>query len=136
MKRTLLIAILTMSVLGATMLTGTTAEARKPVSGGSTASITLNQADPHLGDWVTFTYVVPGTVSSPRVQVVCYQGGVMVYGEAGPATQSFLLGGASSQWLTNGGAASCTATVYEWDWHPVQTFVPYASVDFAVAGAR
>lgn len=96
----------------------------------------LNQSDPHLGDWVTLSYSVPANVSSPRIQIVCYQGGALVYGEAGPATQSFLLGGAASQWLTNGGAATCTATLYQWDWHPTVTFVPYASIDFTAGGAR
>jgi hypothetical protein len=130
MKRTLLIAILTMTVLGATMLTGTTAEARKPVSGSSTAGITLNQGAPHLGDWVTFTYNTGGNVSSPRIEVDCYQNGTMVFAAAGPASDAVLLGGAGSAWLTNGGPASCTATLYYWDFHPNQTLVPLASTNF------
>lgn len=134
MKRTLLAAILTMTVLGTFTIAGTTAEARKPGATVAPASITLNQSPVKLGDWVTFSYSVPDGVKSPRIQVMCYQGGVVTYGMALAASQAFELGGGSSDWRTNGGAADCTATLYQWDWHPVQTFVPYASVSFAAGG--
>ena len=123
--------------VGSTFFGGGMAEARKPGSpAAAAASISINQADPHLGDWVTFTTSYPGTVSSPRVQVMCTQGGVLVYGEAGPASQSFLLGGGMSLWLMGGGAADCVATLYEWDWHPQQTFVPYATYAFHAGAGR
>jgi hypothetical protein len=106
--------------------------APQPPSG----TITLDQADPHLGDWVTFTWATTGLKGNqhPRIQIMCYQSSALVYGEAGPATQSFLLGGASSAWLYVGGPAECIATLYYWDWHPVQTFVPLASIGFAAGG--
>ena len=50
------------AVLGAIVLmsaaalnAGSVDAARGGKAGGGTASITLDQADPHLGDWVTFT---------------------------------------------------------------------------------
>jgi hypothetical protein len=135
MKRTILTAILGATVVAVLALPGI-ASAAKPPRSSTAASITINQAAPHLGDWVTFTYSVPGTVSSPRIQIMCYQSGALVYGEAGPATQSFLLGGGGSIWRTNGGAADCVATLYEWDFHPVQTFVPYSQTSFHAATWR
>ena len=123
-----------MTVLGTFAIAGTTAEARKPGTTATAATISINQSPVKLGDWVTFTYSVPDGVRSPRIQVMCYQNGALVYGEAGTAGQSFLLGGGSSQWLVVGGAAECVATVYEWDFKPVQTFVPYASVPFSAGG--
>jgi hypothetical protein len=107
----------------------------KPTALSGAAAIALNSAEPHLGDWVTFT--TSGVdAKSPRIQVMCYQGDVLVYGEAGPADQSFLLGGGMSDWLLKGGSATCTATVYSWDFHPEQTFVPYANVNFNAGGWR
>lgn len=97
-------------------------------------SISLDQTDVHLGDWVTFTYSAP--VDEARIQVVCSQDGAVVYGEAGPAGQAFKLGGGWSPWLVNGGAADCEATLYSWDFHPRQTFVYYASMTFHAEGAR
>ena len=79
-------------------------------------SITLNDADPHLGGWVNFSVVLPqlpGWVN-PRIQIICWQGGVMTYGEAGAYDASFMLGGAGSDWLRNGGAADCQADLYYW----------------------
>jgi hypothetical protein len=79
--------------------------------GGSTsgtASIQLDQADPHLGDWVTFT-----TSGGSRVALACYQGGLnMVYSADQATGTAFLLGGTSSEWLTNGGDALCYAWLY------------------------
>jgi len=39
------------------------------------------------------------------VEVLCYQDGALVYGEAGSPTDAFLLGGGGSLWLNGGGAA-------------------------------
>lgn len=107
----------------------------KPGANIVAASISIDSADPHLGDWVTFS-VSGVNAKSPRIQVMCYQGSTLVYGEAGPSNQSFLLGGGMSQWLMKGGEADCIATVYEWDFHPQQTFVPYASVTFHAGGVQ
>ena len=74
------------------------------------------------------------------VQIVCVQDNpaVVVYASSAPAGQSFLLGGDSSHWLNNplraNRSAECVATLYSWDFTPVQVFIPYASVNFTAAG--
>jgi hypothetical protein len=88
-----------------------------------------------LGGTVNFTYSAVN-VKSPRIQVICSQGDLgVVYGEAYPAGQSFLLGGGGSLWKTGGGQATCVATLYYWDFTPSQIFNPVASVSFMAAGA-
>ena len=76
---------------------------------GGTATITLNQTDPHLGDSVTFT-----TNGGARIALACYQGGVgnMVYSADQPTGTAFLLGGTSSIWKSVGGDALCYAWLY------------------------
>jgi len=87
-----------------------------------TSSLALNEMDPHLGGTVTFTATYPQHYEhlDPRVAIRCYQNGVMVYAEAGPWEQAFVLGGASSGWLRAGGPASCTAELFAitWPGHP------------------
>lgn len=121
------------------------ASAAKPVPSGTIAIAPGSQLE--LGGIVTFDVTVsdlPGN-ANPRIQVMCYQAGVLVYGVAQnvePAYvttppidgTSFLLGGGASDWLVNGGAADCEATLYYWDFKPVQTFVPLASVSFGAGG--
>lgn len=107
------------------------------------STITLSQptgaaatADwPHLGDWVNFTVTYPKSVNKygVRIQVICYQNGNLVYGEAGPYTQSFLLGGASSEWQQLGGPADCVADLYYWSYNGGQKFNWLASADFVAA---
>jgi hypothetical protein len=100
------------------------------VDGVSAAS-----AQPKLGDFVSFNTIVPGTVKNPRVEVLCYQAGQLVYGEAGATTDAFLLGGAGSVWLATGGSASCTANLYYFGSHAgQQTYNWLAGTTFA-AGA-
>ena len=137
MKIGTLSAMIAAVLVAVGLMAGSVAEARKPVTNGAPpSSIALNQTDAHLGDWVTFSTSYPSTVSAPRIQVMCYQGDVLVYGEAGPASQSFLLGGGMSLWLMAGGEADCVATLYQWDWHPQQTFVSFATVAFHAGAAR
>ncbi|MFA7249466.1 MAG: hypothetical protein WC273_07505 [Dehalococcoidia bacterium] len=100
----------------------------------ATASVSLDQTAPALGDSVTFSYTVPGGVSHPRIRLVCSQSGVAVYGWDDYADQPFLLGGHGSQWLTNGGPADCHADLYRSSSTGVMTM--YATLDFAAAGAR
>ena len=133
MKRYVLAAVLAVSVFGATAMIGNTAEAKRPPSVQVEATISINETDVALGDWVTFR-TTNVTSRSPRIQVMCYQGGALVYGMALAASEAFELGGGSSDWRTNGGEADCVATLYEWDWRPVQTFVPYATVSFHAGG--
>lgn len=79
------------------------------VSGSAAAAV----AQPALGTSVTFATVVPTNVKNPRVEVLCYQAGALVYGEAGAPGDAFLLGGGGSIWLySGGGAASCVANLY------------------------
>jgi hypothetical protein len=110
-KRFLLGASLT---IAASLVVASPAMAGKPSGAGggkggggsTTASITLDQSDPHLGDWVTFT-----TSGGSKITVACYQGGVgdMVYSAEQSTGTAFLLGGTNSQWLQNGGEADCYA---------------------------
>ena len=74
-------------------------------------------SQPALGTYVTFTTVVPNNVQNPRVEVLCYQNGALVYGESGGTDWAFQLGGASSLWLSNGGSASCVANLYYFTSH-------------------
>lgn len=101
-----------------------------------------NEADPGLGDSITFSDTVsnlPGW-ADPRIQVICYQNNAVVYGEAGPAWQVFLLGGASSDWLNDTppadreSPAHCVADLYYWRFNPSQQFNWLASTEFDAAG--
>ena len=124
------------------------AHAGKPVASGT---IVLDQAAPALGDWVTFTTTTANLGGqNPRVEIDCYQavpfdyswpdGSVhtqtdpLVFASAAPANDAQLLGGGGSVWLYHGGPAECVATLYYWDFHPVQTFVPLASISFSAGG--
>lgn len=73
------------------------------------ASIVLDQADPHLGDWVTFTTTGGGSY----IEVACYYTiADLVYLEQQPLGTAFLLGGTDSLWLNQGGTAICYAYLY------------------------
>jgi hypothetical protein len=109
------------------------------------SSITLNQAGtsvaqsaPHLGGTVSFTAVYPGNVKTPRVEVLCYQNGALVYGEAGAPTDTFLLGGnpdGGSIWRTTLGPASCVANLYYFTWKAGEPAAVYlATTSFDAAG--
>ena len=92
--------------------------------------------EPVLGDWVSFTVTFAKQVEryGPRVQLICYQGTTLVYGEAGPYEQSFLLGGGSSIWRTVGGSANCVADLYYWSYTGgQQQFNWLASTQFTAA---
>lgn len=123
---------------GAAVAAGPALAARGGVHGGAQTvpTITLNETDPHLGGTVSFRVAYPGSVKSPRVQVMCSQGGVLVYGEAGSADHVFLLGGGSSDWLRSGGAADCTADLFYivWNGNSQQQVTFLASTSFAAGG--
>src|SRR4051794_41584309 len=72
------------------------------VSGSAAAAV----AQPALGTSVTFATVVPTNVKNPRVEVLCYQAGALVYGEAGAPRGAVLLGGGGSLLLFSGGGAA------------------------------
>jgi hypothetical protein len=114
--------VLVAGVVGASLLVGAVPALAKNGGGGGNGGnnqqqvsyvLTLNESGPHLGGTVTFTATYPKSSKNPRIQVMCYQAGVLVYGEAGAYDQSFLLGGGSSLWLTNGGPASCIADSFD-----------------------
>jgi hypothetical protein len=83
---------------------------------------------------VTVTY--PNGTKDPRVQVMCYQDGVVVYGDAGTTDFVFLLGGGLSLWLMQGGPASCIADLYNltWNGNHMQTVDWLAETSFDAAG--
>jgi hypothetical protein len=94
----------------------------------------VTQSGPSLGSSVTFTTVIPTNVKIPRVEVLCYQNGALVYGEGGSPTDAFLLGGGGSLWLSGGGAASCVANLYYFTWNantPGTTYLATTSFDAA-----
>jgi len=102
-----------------------------------TATLTLNNPpSPALGLWVTFTATYPKKMEhyGMRIQVLCYQDGNLVYGEAGPHDQAFLLGGASSPWQDKGGPAACVAHLYYWTNNGGQQWHGIASTSFAAGG--
>jgi hypothetical protein len=113
------------------------------LAGTKDSSITLNQSEaglaptaaPHLGSTVSFTTVYPTNVKNPRVEVLCYQNGALVYGEGGAPTDSFTLGGGGSLWLTGGGAASCVANLYFFTWKAGQPATTYLATTSFDAGA-
>jgi hypothetical protein len=93
-------------------------------------SISLITSDPSFGNAVTFNVAVDkydcvGNARCARVEVRAYQDGSLVYAETGDLGQArgdgtsplgyngFLLGGAMSIWLQNGGGpANCEAILY------------------------
>lgn len=106
-------------------LVGFDAEAAK---GGVPASITLDQTEPHLGDFVTFTT----TGTGQNVALACYQGTLEVVWTVNQRVgTSFLLGGTSSIWKDRGGSADCYAYLIGKDMRKV-----YASTRFTALGAR
>ena len=108
------------ALLGVAAFTASPAAAGKSGSGGrpsgASASIKLNQADPHLGDAVTFT-----TSGGSSVTVNCFQGGLgnLVYAARLPVGSTFVLGGGSSAWQS--GPATCVVYLYSRDKYLAQT---------------
>jgi hypothetical protein len=83
----------------------------------STSSIALAgganfaSIQPHLKGAVTFNTTV-GSLAGweyPMIDVSCTQNGVTVFAQLDKPDATFLLGGGSSDWLTNGGPATCRA---------------------------
>jgi hypothetical protein len=146
------LAVLTIIAAFALLAIGGVSARSAHAGGPQSGTIVLDQASPSLGDYVTFTTTTSGLNGSqhPRIEIDCYQdvpfdytdsNGVthtqtdpLVFASAAPADQAQQLGGAASVWLWHGGSAHCTATLYYWDNHPSQTFVPLASVNFTAGG--
>lgn len=96
------------------------------------ASISLGQSSASLGSEVNFYVAYPSGTKNPRIDVMCYQGDTLVYGEAGTFDHIFVLGGYASAWRTNGGGASCTARLFDliWNGNSMQQVVWLASTTF------
>jgi len=97
---------------------------------------------PAVGDLVTFDDGYSSNIKNPRIEVLCYQNGTLVYGEAGSADQAFqqsltgypgfILGGSSSLWLSSPGPAECVANLFYFGSHAgVQTYNLLASTKFS-----
>jgi len=138
-------AALVVAIVAALALAAATVTGKAPVGAGSafagktqTSWISLAQtsgaaaAQLSLGSVVAFDAGYPTTVKNPRIEVLCYQAGALVYGEAGGVNDTFRLGGGGSIWLTNGGAADCTANLYYFGQHAgKQTYNKLASTEFS-----
>lgn len=108
----------------------------------ATGTLALNPTPaPALGATITFSWTTEGLHGQERarIQILAYQDtdgdGQMddlVYTWADWADAGFLLGGGSSQWLENGGPASCHADLGFFDQHDRWNTID--SVDFAAAG--
>jgi hypothetical protein len=113
--------------------------------GSTTAAIILNTPqslagsavawEPKLGDTVTFTTIYPSSMDkyAMSIQVLCYQGGSLVFATAGLTDRSFVLGGTVSPWRDNGGAATCHADLYYWSTNG-QKYNQVATTEFNAAG--
>lgn len=137
---TLLAAILAASGVSA-------AVAQPPVG---PASISINQSNVKLGDYVTFSVTAPKSKFDKRIQVLCEQAvpfdfawpdgsmqtqaDPLVFAMAGSWDYAFLLGGSMSVWYMHDGPASCHADLYYWSYNGEQRFNLLASVSFEAAG--
>jgi hypothetical protein len=129
MKRIILVAAALAAILIVVPVS-----AAKPAPSGT---IAIDQADPHLGDVVTFTVTTSKNDQNLRIQLVCYQADLdmngypdMVYGADAPADSGFLLGAMGSTWLDHGGPADCHANLYS----NTGQYVFYAGLDFVAGG--
>jgi hypothetical protein len=112
---------------------------KQTATGGTSSTIKLESySDLRLGGYVGFDTNAVGLAGweYPMVEVGCYQSGTLVYMELNKPGAEFLLGGASSKWLTNGGGASCQAILYAYGWKGGQESIRSldASVSFDAAG--
>lgn len=92
-------------------------------SGGSAAGASTFKFDQQgqqvsLGDSVTFAVVAVGLKGGeyPMVYVECRSevDGSVTYGQLDHPDVSFVLGGGSSRWRSEGGSAACTAHLYSY----------------------
>ncbi len=105
---------------------------RNPAAG---SSISLNQ-DPatlRLGSSVTFTTATGSLTGNQYSMIVvsCSQSGDPVYVQLDHPAATFILGGGSSQWLLNGGAANCKATLYAYGGKTIVMLAGPATFDVA-----
>ena len=137
----LIIAIVATTVLAVATVTGKAPSGVGSALAGkvTTSSISLTGTSakaaaiqPTLGSTVSFDTTYPTTIKNPRIEVLCYQSGTLVYGEAGGVNDTFVLGGGWSVWLEKGGAADCVANLYYFGFHAgKQTYNKLASTSFS-----
>jgi hypothetical protein len=140
-NRQLILVVAAAVLLAVAAFSANTAFAARPASGGgggghkgggqtggsgATPTITLDQADPHLGDSVTFTVNTGNTI-----ELMCGQLGAWVFIVQQPVGTSFLLGGTSSAWLSQGGSQWCYAYLLN-----STSGSPLAVASFLAGGAR
>jgi len=110
-------------------------------SGAPLASSTIaleSYSELRLGGKVGFDANAVGLAGFeyPMVAVWCYQRGDLVYMQLDKPGTEFLLGGASSAWLANGGGAACEADLYAYGWKGGQESIrSLASKTFDATGA-
>jgi hypothetical protein len=96
------------------------AKGGKPAELQGSSSISLNQtfAGLRLGDPVTFSTTVVGLGGGeyPLVYLECTSvlDGSVLYGQLDYPDATFILGGGSSQWWADRGAANCDAVLYSY----------------------
>jgi hypothetical protein len=100
------------------------------VNGGSAAT-----TQPKLGASVNFSTGYPTTTKNPWVSLRCFQGATLVYAEGNSPSATFSLGGASSDWLVTGGAATCTAELGDLYWRGGHEYYTYLATTSFSAGA-
>lgn len=94
------------------------------------------QPAPALGQSVAFATTYPNTTKNPSIEVDCYQNGVLVWGRVGAVSDGYLLGGAWSPWVDNGGSAQCVAMLEDIVWvHKMEQINRLASMPFAANAA-
>lgn len=103
-----------------------------PSFAAPTTSGTSSAIWPRLSDSVSFSVSYPKNLDhyGVRIQVLCYQNGALVYGEAKPWDQQFQLGGAMSTWFLTNGDADCVADLYYWSYSGGQKWNFLAEVQF------
>ena len=114
----LVVAIVLATCIGILALPAT-AGGRKGNTTGGTSTIKLESySELKLGGYAGFETNAVGLAGweYPMVAVWCYQSGDLVYMELNKPAAEFLLGGASSAWLSKGGGATCEADLYAYGW--------------------
>jgi len=114
----LIVAIVLATCIGILALPAT-AGGRKGNTAGGTSTIKLeSDSQLKLGGYAGFETNAVGLAGweYPMVAVWCYQSGDLVYMALNKPATEFLLGGAASAWVTNGGPATCEADLYAYGW--------------------
>jgi hypothetical protein len=125
----------TINLAGAALVAALLLIAAKPVATESSIAI-ADGSVLAFGGAVTFDVSgIPHNVKNPRIEVLCYQSGALVYGEGGSAFDTFLLGGGWSPWHSSPGPADCIANLFYWrSGAGHQVYEPLASIPFVAKG--